>query len=1025
MRVLQADPLRIRQGWLRPLARLVHGGLWRTCELAEALIRGFQQERWPFADSKYSRALTERSSEHIARMAPLYGLVHPSDPTALTPLCAVMMAQDRWPEGGEQNPMEWDDGLGYLGFWGLFYAHGDVLLPLLSSWQRQSSAGELLHQVVEQLGKRRDAEECDALQSFRAQSLRHGTASGMFWRDLGRPWLEPLIDFGLARHQESTGYMLTERGERLAACWRSGPVRVEEHLRGGLAADWVRALGRTPRPPSEPELRQVLADCPSLVQDSGSLKAARLSDLAMWAQVQWIREGGGVCLDEATLLALLGRPGFAASAGIQLASGLVGYETWVRWTGTPRWEPEASAGPVEALAEAPGLSEPGPGVEVVVSPPGLDTQTAETRPAPPPPVERVPVHYRALRLFVQRELQRPGVLALGGPALWLRQLGELLTEADAGLLKSWREDSAWKKVSSVDSPLVTGLVQFTELFAGRIEPQVCAMLDLLQRWRDTSVPKARVTVLLHEAEEGLETLHTLLQQEVARWLETPAREQRKIHEGWSRVAQITRWLLADAVLSGGGDRWALRGAPDRLWDTKLPIRPTRATARRWVAEQVLELAAVGHRGQALGRLLHELRVQHNNEQSALQVLEQDPPRILLQVSVHVEVSSHVQAWDQGVRQIERLKARVRHELVRHGHLGVWLRPADGDQGKLEVNLEDDPPVPPPAGPETKELEHEPQDRGEAVGFRRKIPPCAFPDEADPAREPILSALVSLDRARADLDRAPDPRMVTQLWVAVEQLTPTPESGGSRAVEGQQQVSELMARLALASAAGDTLRAALAALHPLALGVGPEQALGFIDRIAGQDVAERYRRGAGAALSTYTALHGTGAEWLDEDALVLLAELATEAGAVGEAQGAPERTQLAALAALVEVNDPLAAMELRSFAVSLKDQCALEKRLAQEHQQAAGVLLRAYRVRNVAVHSSYAGLGDDVGLYRELAEQLLPRLDEVVVAVQHPRCDRLDLPHRWQRVKERLGRLTQKRELSVAERCRRSAWGTDR
>lgn len=1043
MRVLQSHETRIRLGWLRPLARLARAGAKGPKLLGEALLRDYEaaHHAWTAPGSRFARALTRRSSEDIARSANLYGLELPEDRDLVPPIRAALLALDPWPDGGSDDPFVWDDGLAFVGLTALFSANGDVLVPLLSCWEDGAEPLPLLASVVETLLSTQGGERAQGLVTARRFLDARQANPSDAWKHVGRPWLEPLVELGLLRADAALQYVLTPRGVALAARWREAPMSTDQRLRETLAEDWVSALGQTPREPTDEELFAALSACPNFSEHGRRL--ARLEELALWAQATWIRTAPGVCASAPTLLRLIGRVGFAERAGVELGSGLMSYETFLRWTG-PTQAPSTEDAPHEdeldeghaasslSALDSPAVTPDEAGKTDVADAtersiePLPDGHVAAANLAPPLPVggDGAPAapperHFLAWRSYALSLLETKGALAMGGPRLWLRQLGELIGDpAAAHLVQAWRKEELWPRDDEtwgVQATLLAGLVELRHVPIARKLPAARTFLDLLKRWQDTQADLARVRALLHECERGLDALNAALLGELGEWLAEPTR--RSTAERWPDIRRITRWILADAALLGGHRREELRGELRRLEPASfedLARHLTRRPARRWQATQTFLLLGEGLTRAHLDRARDEVVQGLASRASGAPVMTLDaaqrpardepdsntpaaPLNWRLIIEASIEASSDDHARQEASLLFAQIRARTRHLLAIYGAVWPQVQPG-GDPGEaLEVVLEtQEAPI-----QRSQDHERRRESSGRAAPNSVELGFVAAPHPVDPgAYAHFDDALLSLARASESEGGEAEAAQLTWIWVALERLQLAMERG--RAGEVLLSASLLMARLAFAAEAGELLRKAAAALHEAALVGAPqsEGALNLWQQLYGDEEAQRYREAGTVLLRPRDQLFGTPLAVNDEEALVRLANLSSRAPRDSSGRSDP----LGELANLVEPRDPQLAMDLRAFGRDLHSEKSLLSRLRAERLLIAGALHRAYRVRNRMVHASDTGLGEDRELFAELRRHLIPKVDRLIAALSHPRCEGLGLAERWALVQERLDRV---------------------
>ena len=1085
MRILQPDEARVRLGWLRPLARLTHEGVRGAKPLGAELLRRHEAEHhaWVAPASRFTRGLTEYSAEPIARAAQLYGLEIPEDSEFVPPLRAVLITLDPWPNGDSANPFVWDNGLAFVGLTASLAANGDLLIPLLSAWEDGSEPLPLLASVVDELLARSDVEHDQGLISAKKQlDTRHAPGSRA-WKRVGRPWLEPLVELGLLRADAALHYALTPRGAALAARWRATPMPVEQRLIESLAEDWVFALGHTPREPTDEELLATLAACPNFGEPGE--RVARLEELAFWAQATWIRSAPGACASEPTLRRLLGRVGFAERAGVMFASGLMSYESYLRWTGPvevapPPCTPSQEDAPSESLGLAEGAP---PATDARAYAEGdvpLDEVLRAAPSEPPSPISArgdaielepatLPSHFLAWRSYAIMLLETPGALAMGGPRLWLRQLGELLSDPAAShLIQDWRKESQWPRSDDgkngkrgnagndanhgwiVEATLLAGLVELRNIKLARDLAPAHIFLDLLERWQNEQADLNRVRVLRSECERSLDDLQRSLLDVLRRWLQGEGQIS-DLNE-WPNIRRITRWILADAALLGGHSRDALADAMQGLTPAAFDAFASGLTQRsklRWVATQTVYPLGEGlsvalfkktredlTQGFAWRRDV-DLKVQPggpNLEQTfgwpgstqlgadaGAERIAASPDEKRWTIEASIEASSEERAREQAVLLFSQVRARARLLLTLHGASSPQVHQGQARGEQLALTTDG-----------AEQVEERPSSVGHGEGGDRKAPnPVELgfevaPPPVDPEAYALFDdALLSLARAAEGEGPESTATQLTLIWVALEHLLP--DAGRGRAGRVQEIASRLMARLALANEAGGLLRRTLAVMHEVTLSAStPDQETLDLWRVLyGEEVAQRYRDARPMLPQHRARLFGEALKVNDEDALVRLAKLA---------QAAPKDTNnrsepLGELAKLVERQDALLALDLRALGRDLLTDSSLRTRLQAERLLLAGAMQRAYRARNRLVHASDTGLGEDRSLFVELRDHLIHKVDRLILALTHPRCRGMTLPDRWAVVQERLDRVQKRKDekdgkaVTLPDLLARSAWGT--
>ncbi|MCK6524845.1 hypothetical protein L6R49_25870 [Myxococcota bacterium] len=1037
----------------------VYPQLREVSQLGEALLREHeaQHHSWSAPSSRYARLLTPHSAEHLARAAQLYGLRSFEESELVPPLRTALVALDPWPERGSDNPFVWDDGLAFVGLTASFIANGDLLVPLLTQWEDDTEPLPLIESVVDTLLSRAGGEREQALITAKRLLSTRQTPGSQAWRDLGRPWLEPLLELGVVRVDEALKYALTTRGAALAARWRETPMPVEQRLSEALAEDWVVALGQTPREPTDDELLAMLAGCPNF--GGPGERVARLEELALWAQATWIRTNPGVCASAATLRRLIGQVGFAERAGVLLGSGLMSYESFVRWTNpdeilSPRHiadeagQPSLLAaddslralhtrsfGEVEELVGAPTLP---PSERPLEHNDHAYPRLAESKPeldvahvADNPPVLAA-LHVRAWRRYARTLLETPGAFALGGPNLWLRQLDELLADPAAQhLLSTWRKEEHWTRsadVWCVQATLLAGLVELKNVPSVRKLPEALPFLSLLHRWQDTQADIVHVRVLGVESRRCLGALQRALLTVIRDWLRGEG--GRSALEEWPEIRRVTRWLLADAALLGGHSRETLIAA---LSSSSTDLEPLAALlapqrGRTWEAVETFPLLGEGLNEDLLRRVQDAVKGSFTDRMNFQLEAVNDADSTVgggqraWRATARIEAPSEERAREEAVLLFESARARARHVLAREGIWNPRVTQSDQPAHKLQIV------------PEGGDALHEPPLRTATAhrAYADHEPPDPQPLGILPARPCVEipanyvdfdDALLSLSRANEG-DGGDTATQITLIWVALERLQPSQDR--DRAAKVQQRASRLLARAQLAAECGDVLRRAYAALHEATLAnTSPSpEALRVWRSLRGPEEEGRYAALGHALASSREQLFGAPLLVNDEEAMRSLAQLRAESSNEGDAS-AP----LNVLIRIAEDFDPALALDLRALSKDLSTPKELARRLRAERLLIAGAIHRAYRVRNRLVHASDTGLGEDRVLFAELRDHLIPKVDSLVIALMHPRCAGLSLAERWALAQERLDRSElfaeekDGKSVGVPDLLARSAWGT--
>ena len=985
MRVLPPSSARIRLGWLRPLARLVHDGVAGRTALAQALLSRHYQDAvgWTVHYSHYELRLTGETAPHIAQMAQLYGLSAGGPPSRL---CRAWVAADPWP-WDQPNPMNWDCGTGFLGFTALMMAHGDLVLPLLRDWS------ELLPpqvQVIRAAHRLLDSLPSVTQASYLRTALEnlHGP-TGPGAKNVLRPWLEPLLDLELLSSPARGAYQLAPRGVGLQHFFQSPPARLSlDPL--PLHEAWVWALGYTPRAPTDAEIAEMLSEAARRFPvDQRNLD---LQELALWAQAHWCRSAPGVALGAMQLRSRIGRPGFAKSVGVVLLPGVLPDSTFVSWLSGEGAIYSAHSG--SNLDLTPALQR-------------LDTAPEDPLPAAQsaPPSPRSP-RLLAWQELVQDLLRSPGALACGGPDLALRRARALLS-APPGLLKSWREDKAWateiKDHNSPHSPFVPLLSSLSELLSLSDLNKLLGNKDLgcfqdfVQRWRDVSASPERVRALHRTCEAALARLQAVLIEDLATWLSAT-----DAPEAWPQQQLVTTMLLADAVLLyGHAPQELARSLCTGSGDSPREALGALLGARSSKYIYGDQLLVVGLR--VLDKAHVDDTLTHLQSDAVKITLKQasDPtamPAATLrcEVQVRLSASSSGQARHLGRAALERFCSRARFWMsTQHDRATEWsLDPDAAEPDCTLVDSEEMPQIPSPL-PETRPEEGPEGDRG----FCRKRPSLDL-SALDLLDDPLLA----LNQAALNAQESIESRL-TLLWVSLENLLPSAQE--NRAAEVQLRASELLARLALSQEAGALLRRVLGALYERMFAVSPDPKLYLCwERLRGPEETSLLRERAGTLAIPPRTLLGEACQLSDEGCLQTLLAL--------------DKTDKDLLFQTLLPLNPRVALDLDACWTATQKR-NLKVRLRQERLRAAGALAQTYRVRNRMVHECTVHIGAERDALEALRQYLLPGVEALIQALMHPRVEGLPLTERWAHIQEQLSCLWINQDRSPLSLIQASDW----